>query len=79
MAKIGQYIANNSSLSPKNCGYARWSDLIRATEYFEETSGENHQLSFRSKKPGTPPKASLLGRFFRLVDSNPNVGGGRGR
>lgn len=34
MAKIGQYIANNAKLSQKNYGYAGWSDLIRATEYF---------------------------------------------
>jgi hypothetical protein len=51
MGRIGHYIANNSSLSPKNYGYARWSDLIRATEYFEEVAGENHQPSFREKKP----------------------------
>lgn len=50
MMRIGQYIANNSSLSPKNYGYPRWSDLIRATEYFEEVSGDNHQPSFREKK-----------------------------
>lgn len=58
MTRIGQYIANNSSLSPKNYGYARWSDLMRATEYFEETVGENHQPSFRSKKAGAAPKAA---------------------
>ena len=50
MARIGKYIANNSSLSQKNYGYARWSDLIRATEYFDEIPGDNHQPSFRSKK-----------------------------
>jgi hypothetical protein len=58
MARIGQSIANNSSLSPKNYGYGRWSDLLRATEYFEETAGENHQPSFRSKKAGTASKAA---------------------
>ena len=42
MTRIGQYISNHSSLSSKNYGYARWSDLIRATEYFEEHEGENH-------------------------------------
>ena len=50
MTRIGQYISNHSSLSSKNYGYARWSDLIRATEYFEESSGENHQVAFGSKK-----------------------------
>jgi uncharacterized protein (TIGR00288 family) len=49
MARIGQYISNHSSLSPKNYGYARWSDLIRATEYFDEVAGENQQPSFKSK------------------------------
>lgn len=50
MTRIGQYISNHSSLSSKNYGYARWSDLIRATEYFEERQGENHQVAFGSKK-----------------------------
>lgn len=49
MARIGQYISNHSSLSPKNYGYARWSDLIRATEYFEEVPGDNQQPSFKNK------------------------------
>jgi uncharacterized protein (TIGR00288 family) len=51
MARIGQYISNHSSLSSKNYGFARWSDVIRATEYFEESSGENHQVAFGSRKP----------------------------
>ena len=58
MAQIGQYIANHSSLSSKNYGYARWSDLMRATEYFEEVSGEGHQPSFRQKKTGKSPEAA---------------------
>ena len=57
MAMIGQYIANHSSLSQKNYGFARWSDLIRATEYFDEISGDNHQPSFRNKKPGKSSEA----------------------
>jgi hypothetical protein len=52
MARVGQYIANNSSLSPKNYGYARWSDLMRATEYFEETSGDNHALIDKAARSG---------------------------
>lgn len=50
MNRIGQYISNHSSLSPKNYGYARWSDLIRATEYFEEVAGETNHPSFRARK-----------------------------
>lgn len=46
MTRIGQYISNHSSLSCKNYGYARWSDLIRATEYFQETKGDNNQPGF---------------------------------
>ena len=50
MPRIGQYIANNSSLSHKNYGYSKWSDLIRATEYFAEVQGENSQPAFGSGK-----------------------------
>lgn len=50
MGKIGAYISNHSSLSSKNYGYARWSDLIRATGYFEEAAGEGNQPAFGSKK-----------------------------
>ena len=55
MGRIGHYISNHSSLSSKNYGYARWSDLIRATGYFEESSGENHQVAFGSKKAKGAP------------------------
>jgi hypothetical protein len=58
MGRIGQYISNHSSLSSKNYGYARWSDLIRVTGYFEESSGENHQVAFGSRKAkGAPTPA----------------------
>jgi len=50
MTRIGQYISNQSSLSSKNYGYARWTDLIRATDYFEEHATENNQVGFSSKK-----------------------------
>ena len=50
MGRIGAYISNHSSLSSKNYGYARWSDLIRATEYFDEGAGESNQPAFGSKK-----------------------------
>lgn len=55
MTRIGQYISNHSSLSSKNYGYARWSDLIRATEYFEESQGENHQVAFGGRRSRTAP------------------------
>lgn len=50
LGKIGQFIANQSSLSPKNYGYAKWGDLIRATEYFEEELRGQNQPHFRLKK-----------------------------
>jgi len=50
MSRIGQYIANHSSLSSKNYGYARWSDLVRATEYFEELTSEAGHAAFRTKQ-----------------------------
>lgn len=50
MSAIGKYIANQSSLSSKNYGYARWTDLVRATEYFDEVTGESGQVSFRAKQ-----------------------------
>lgn len=56
MSLIGTYISNQSSLSSKNYGYAKWSDLIRATEYFEEEEGENHQPSFRSRRKAAAPR-----------------------
>lgn len=49
MAKIGQYIANKAKLSCKNYGYARWSDLIRATEYFEESVRDEHHVYFKRR------------------------------
>lgn len=36
IASVGQHVANSAKLSSKSYGYARWPDLIRATEYFEE-------------------------------------------
>jgi OST-HTH/LOTUS domain len=50
MTRIGQYVSNHSSLSSKNYGYARWSDLIRAMEYFEEHAAENNHVSFSSRR-----------------------------
>jgi uncharacterized protein (TIGR00288 family) len=52
LGRIGQHIRNQSSLSPSNYGYARWSDLLRATEFFEEEA-RNQQPWFRRKR-GAP-------------------------
>jgi hypothetical protein len=50
MGSIGQYISNHSSLSPKNYGYTKWSELIRAMEYFEESGGDKNHPHFRLKQ-----------------------------
>lgn len=51
LGKVGAFIANQSSLSHKNYGYSKWSDLIRATEYFEEEVRNQNQPHFRLKRP----------------------------
>lgn len=35
MSRVGHYISNNSSFSPRNYGYKKISDLIKATELFD--------------------------------------------
>lgn len=50
LGKVGAFIANQSSVSPKNYGYSKWSDLIRATEYFEEEIRNQNQPHFRLKR-----------------------------
>ena len=47
--KIGTYVTNQSSLSSKNYGYAKWTDLIRATEYFDTELREGKHPFFREK------------------------------
>jgi hypothetical protein len=43
MQRIGTYLTNQSSLASKNYGYTRWTDVIRATEYFDlETRDKGH-------------------------------------
>ena len=47
--KIGTYLTNQSSLSSKNYGYAKWPDLIRVTEYFDADVREKTHSVFRVK------------------------------
>jgi uncharacterized protein (TIGR00288 family) len=54
LGKVGQFIANQSSLSPSNYGYSKWSDLIRATEAFEEEVRNQSHPHFRLKKSAKP-------------------------
>ena len=57
MGRIGHYISNHSSLSSKNYGYASWTGLVRATDYFEEGPAENNQPTFGARKPRPQPAA----------------------
>ena len=49
MQRIGGYISNHSSLSFKNYGYPRWTDLVRATEYFDMEARDSNHSFFREK------------------------------
>jgi uncharacterized LabA/DUF88 family protein len=51
---IGQHVTNSAKLSSKSYGYARWPDLIRATDYFEEKVGEDNHSYFRRKQAAKP-------------------------
>lgn len=50
LGKIGQYVSNNSSISPSNYGFSKWSDLIRTTDYFDEKMINENMPYFRLKK-----------------------------
>lgn len=52
LGRVGNFISNQSSLSTSNYGYGKWSDLIRATEYFEEDSSQPNQPRFRLRVAG---------------------------
>ena len=59
--RIGTYVTNQSSLSSKNYGYAKWTDLIRATEYFDSEAREGNHWFFRGKvgSKSSPSTAEL--------------------
>ncbi|MDD5359660.1 MAG: NYN domain-containing protein [Sulfurovaceae bacterium] len=51
LGKIGQYISNNTSLSPVNYGLKKWSDLIRAIELFEiDMRKNNSEMYIKDKR-----------------------------
>jgi len=55
LAQVGQHIANQASFDPRNYGYTRLGDLIRAMELFEtERRTTNAQVYVRDKGK-TPP------------------------
>ena len=56
LSSVGQYISNNSSFHPKNYGYTKLSDLIKAIGLFQvEMRGGNHM---HIKTRATPRKAA---------------------
>jgi uncharacterized protein (TIGR00288 family) len=46
LARVGQYISNNTSLSPINYGYKKWSDLIRVSDLFEIEMRNNNTVMY---------------------------------
>lgn len=51
LAKVGQYISNNSSFSPVNYGYRKLSDLIKASELFEvEVRNDNKSIYIKDAR-----------------------------
>ncbi len=46
LAKVGQYISNNTSFSPINYGYKKLSDLMRASDLFQITMRMNNSVMY---------------------------------
>jgi uncharacterized protein (TIGR00288 family) len=57
LARIGHHITNDAKLATRNYGFAKWSDLIRTTEYFEESVRDGHHWYFRRKNGNKSPDA----------------------
>ncbi|KQZ70503.1 NYN domain-containing protein [Nocardioides sp. Root151] len=47
---VGQRIRNQSSMDPRNYGYQRVTDLLRATELFESRDDSTSAVSFRDRR-----------------------------
>jgi len=51
LGKVGQYISNNTSFSPVNYGYRKFSDLIRASDLFSiQMRNDNSVMYIRDSK-----------------------------
>jgi len=50
LGRVGQYISNNTSLSPINYGYKKWSDLIRVSDLFEIEMRNNNSVMYIKAK-----------------------------
>ncbi|MBN1930959.1 MAG: NYN domain-containing protein [Desulfobacterales bacterium] len=46
LARVGQYISNNTSFSPINYGYKKLSDLIRVSELFQIDMRKNNSVMY---------------------------------
>jgi len=58
LAKIGKNIANQASFDPRNYGFKRLSDLVRAIDMFDIEFRNNHsELYIRDKRKGRKPDA----------------------
>jgi uncharacterized LabA/DUF88 family protein len=56
LAKIGKNIANQASFDPRNYGFKRLSDLVRAIDMFDIEFRNNHsELYIRDKRKGRKP------------------------
>ncbi|MGI2026675.1 OST-HTH/LOTUS domain-containing protein [Endozoicomonas acroporae] len=52
LGRIGAVIANQASFDPRNYGYKKLGDLIRAVDLFETQVMDNNQMSVRDKRRG---------------------------
>jgi uncharacterized LabA/DUF88 family protein len=56
-SSIGQHISNQSPFDPRNYGYARLTDLMRATELFDCRDEGSSSIAFRDKRQARQAKA----------------------
>ncbi|OPZ71154.1 MAG: NYN domain protein [bacterium ADurb.Bin478] len=55
LGRVGQYISNNTSVSPINYGYKKWSEIIRVSDLFEiEMRNNNSVMYIKAKRKQTP-------------------------
>ncbi|NLP12276.1 NYN domain-containing protein [bacterium] len=55
LGRVGQYISNNTSVSPINYGYKKWSEIIRVSDLFEiEMRNNNSVMYIKSKRKQAP-------------------------
>ncbi|WP_257283829.1 NYN domain-containing protein [Endozoicomonas sp. SESOKO1] len=52
LGRIGAVIANQASFDPRNYGYKKLGDLIRAVDLFETQVMDNNQMCVRDKRRG---------------------------